>query len=109
MEYATVWENCLQVIRQSVDPQSYQTWFVPIRPIALQSNELTIQVPHRLFYEYLEEHYIEVLKRGLNSSLGTAGRLQYRIKATRPAPPPTAPGHEKGRTATRRRRRATPS
>lgn len=92
MNHAAVWENCLNVIRQSVDPQSYQTWFVPIRPVALQSNELTIQVPHRLFYEYLEEHYIDVLKRGLNHALGTAGRLQYRIKATRPEPALSAGG-----------------
>ena len=68
--------------------KSYQTWFVPIRPVALNSNELTIQVPHRLFYEFLEEHYIDVLKRGLTHALGTAGRLQYRIKANRPEPVP---------------------
>ena len=83
MDHAAVWEKCLTIIRQSVDPQSYQTWFVPIQPIALSGNELTIQVPHRLFYEFLEEHYIEVLKRGLLAGLGTAGRLQYRIKPVR--------------------------
>ncbi|WP_116124454.1 chromosomal replication initiator protein DnaA [Lewinella sp. IMCC34183] len=83
MNHTLVWENCLQTIRHSVDPQSYQTWFVPIRPVALQSNELTIQVPHRLFYEFLEEHYIDVLKLSLNQALGTAGRLQYRIKPPR--------------------------
>ncbi|WP_420460288.1 chromosomal replication initiator protein DnaA [Neolewinella sp.] len=83
MDHAAVWEKCLLIIRQSVDPQSYQTWFAPIRPIALNSNELTIQVPHRLFYEFLEEHYIDVLKRALLAALGTAGRLQYRIKPAR--------------------------
>ncbi|CAH1000250.1 Chromosomal replication initiator protein DnaA [Neolewinella maritima] len=83
MDHAAVWEKCLLIIRQSVDPQSYQTWFAPIRPIALATNELTIQVPHRLFYEFLEEHYIDVLKRALLAALGTAGRLQYRIKPAR--------------------------
>ncbi len=83
MDHTAVWDNCLQTIRHSVDPQSFQTWFVPIRPVALNSNELTIQVPHRLFYEFLEEHYIDVLKLSLNQALGTAGRLQYRIKSSR--------------------------
>ena len=83
MDHAAVWEKCLLIIRQSVDPQSYQTWFAPIKPIALTTNELTIQVPHRLFYEFLEEHYIDVLKRALLAALGTAGRLQYRIKPAR--------------------------
>ncbi len=98
MEHTAVWEKCLLIIRQSVDPQSYQTWFAPIRPIALNSNELTIQVPHRLFYEFLEEHYIDVLKRGLLSALGTAGRLQYRIKPAKqePAAFATAQGGSRG-------------
>jgi len=99
MDHAAVWNNCLNIIRQSVDPQSYQTWFVPIRPVALNSNELTIQVPHRLFYEFLEEHYIDVLKRGLNHALGTAGRLQYRIKATRPEVVAQGAGNGKGQLA----------
>ncbi len=98
MDHAAVWEKCLLIIRQSVDPQSYQTWFAPIRPIALNSNELTIQVPHRLFYEFLEEHYIDVLKRGLLSALGTAGRLQYRIKPAKQevATFPAAAGGSRG-------------
>ncbi len=83
MDHTVIWNNCLQTIRQSVDPQSFQTWFAPIKPVALQSNELTIQVPHRLFYEWLEEHYIEVLKASLNKALGKAGRLQYRINPHR--------------------------
>lgn len=102
-DHAAVWNHCLNFIRHSVDGQSFDTWFAPIEPVALSGNELTIQVPHRLFYEYLEEHYIEVLKHGLNKSLGTSGRLQYRIKtrkdspatqsgpAPRPATPPANP------------------
>ena len=83
MDHNVIWNNCLQNIRQNVDPQSFQTWFAPIRPVALNSNELTIQVPHRLFYEWLEEHYVEVLKSSLKQALGTAGRLQYRINPNR--------------------------
>ena len=83
MDHNVIWNNCLQTIQQSVDPQSFNTWFAPIRPIALESNELTIQVPHRLFYEWLEEHYIDVLKSSLNKALGTSGRLQYRINPNR--------------------------
>jgi len=83
MDHTVIWNNCLQNIRQSVDPQSFQTWFAPIRPVALQQNELTIQIPNRLFYEWLEEHYVDVLKSSLQQALGTAGRLQYRISPAR--------------------------
>ena len=62
MDHSVVWNSCLQTIRERVDAQSYKTWFEPIRSVSLKSNELTIQVPHRLFYEWLEEHYVDVLK-----------------------------------------------
>lgn len=90
MDHTTIWNNCLETIRQSVDPQSFQTWFAPIRPVSLQRNELTIQVPHRLFYEWLEEHYVEVLKSSLKQALGTSGRLQYRINPNRQESTPNA-------------------
>lgn len=83
MDHTTIWNNCLENIRQNVDPQSFQTWFAPIRPVALEQNELTIQIPNRLFYEWLEEHYVDVLKASLQQALGTAGRLQYRINPSR--------------------------
>ena len=79
MDHDALWSKCLSSIAGSVGEQAYNTWFAPIRPIKLTGNELTIQVPHRLFYEWLEEHYVEVLKAGLNHALGGPGRLQYRI------------------------------
>lgn len=83
MDHTSIWNNCLQNIQQKVDPQSFQTWFAPIRPVALEQNELTIQIPNRLFYEWLEEHYVDVLKSSLKQALGTSGRLQYRISPAR--------------------------
>ncbi|MEL6140801.1 MAG: chromosomal replication initiator protein DnaA, partial [Bacteroidota bacterium] len=79
MDHSTVWNTCLKSIRERVDAQSFRTWFEPIRSVKLQSNELTIQVPHRLFYEWLEEHYVEVLKSSLRNALGDNGRLLYQI------------------------------
>lgn len=78
-DHENLWNKCLETISQTVSGQAYATWFAPIRPVKLVENELTIQVPHRLFYEWLEEHYVEVLKDSLNAALGVPGRLQYRI------------------------------
>lgn len=98
MDHSVVWKNCLQTIKERVDAQSYRTWFEPIRSVSLQSNELTIQVPHRLFYEWLEEHYVDVLKSSLHKAMGDNGRLLYQIinprrkkqEATGQTPPSSA-------------------
>lgn len=74
-----VWNNCLQVIRDNVSPQSFQTWFEPIRPVKLEGKSLTIQVPSLFFFEWLEEHYVELLKKTIKKELGVGARLDYNI------------------------------
>jgi chromosomal replication initiator protein len=74
-----VWENCLKIIKDNIHYQSYKTWFVPIQPQKLENNVLTIQVPSQFFYEWLEEHYINLLKKTIKKELGTEGRLEYSI------------------------------
>ncbi len=78
-DHATVWGNCLQTIRKNVNQQSFKTWFEPIKPVRLESNALTIQVPNKFFYEWLEEHYVNLLKTTIRRELGKRGRLEYQI------------------------------
>ncbi len=71
----TVWSNCLQVIKENIGEQSYKTWFEPIVPLtSLNDNVLTIQVPSQFFYEWLEEHYVSLLKKVIYQELGSEGR-----------------------------------
>ena len=69
------------MIQENTRPQSYKTWFEPIRPVAYEGDEniLTIQVPSQFFYEYLEEQYIDLLKLTIHKILGPTGRLKYSI------------------------------
>lgn len=78
-DYSEVWDRCLGIIRESVNEQSFRTWFQPIRPIKLDGNVLTIQVPNKFFYEWLEEHYISVLRQSIRQELGAKARLEYQI------------------------------
>lgn len=74
-----VWGNCLKVIKDNVNLQTFKTWFEPIVPVKLEDNILTIQVPSHFFYEWLEEHYIVLLKKVIKKELGAEGRLEYNI------------------------------
>jgi len=75
----SVWNSCLKIIKDNVPPQSYKTWFVPIKPIKLDNKVLTIQVPSQFFYEWLEEHYVTLLRKTLKQELGAGSRLEYNI------------------------------
>lgn len=74
-----VWESCLAIIKDIVEWQHFKTWFEPIHPVELKGKVLTIQVPSQFFYEYLEEHYVNLLAKTLKRELGKEARLEYRI------------------------------
>lgn len=74
-----VWNRCLKIIKDNVPSISYRTWFEPIIPLKLDSNILTIQVPSPFFYEYLEEQYIDILRKVLRKELGYEAKLEYSV------------------------------
>jgi len=74
-----IWNACSKVIKDNIPLQAYKTWFEPIIPIKLENNILMIQVPSHFFYEWLEEHYITLLKKVIKKELGNEGRLEYSI------------------------------
>lgn len=74
-----VWDNCLKIIKDNVSLQSFKTWFEPIEPVTLEKKVLTIQVPSQFFYEWLEEHYVSLLRKTIKRELGEEARLEYKI------------------------------
>lgn len=74
-----IWNECLAMIRENVPPQAYSTWFEPIKPVDFKNGLLTIQVPSDFFYEFLETHYIKVIKATIRKVLGPEGKLEYSI------------------------------
>ena len=76
----TVWGNCLEFIKDNIQPQAFKTWFEPIVAVKFDENALSIQVPSKFFYEWLEEHYVKILKVALTKELGENAKLVYIIK-----------------------------
>ena len=76
----SVWINCLNFIKDNIQPQAYKTWFEPIVAVKLDDHALSIQVPSKFFYEWLEEHYVKILKVALTKELGANAKLVYIIK-----------------------------
>ncbi|HYQ55928.1 MAG TPA: chromosomal replication initiator protein DnaA, partial [Draconibacterium sp.] len=78
-EYRSAWEKCLNVIKDNVPNSSFKTWFEPIEPVKLENKVLTIQVPSAFFYEYLEEQFIDILRKTLRMVLGNGAKLEYNV------------------------------
>ena len=100
-KYTRVWSDCLQIIKQLVEPQQFATWFSPVRPISLVESSLTLEVPSDYFREYLESAYLDILKMTVRRVIGPNAKLFYTLRPVRtgeamkfPAQPGTAPSNK---------------
>ncbi|MCL2130914.1 MAG: chromosomal replication initiator protein DnaA [Lentimicrobiaceae bacterium] len=81
-DFQAVWNECLTIIKDNIPQKSYDTWFVPIKPIDLQGQVLTIQVPSMYYHEWIEGNYWKLLKTAIQKVLGPDGKLEYSILVT---------------------------
>jgi chromosomal replication initiator protein len=79
VSHIEVWDNCLVVINKELTPLSFKTWFEPIKPVRFEQDVLTIQVPNKFFYEWLEQHYVDLLKKAIKTIIGPKAKLEYQI------------------------------
>ena len=89
IEAQRTWDACLGLIRPQITSLSFKTWFQPIVPLRLESDNLTIQVPSQFFYDWLEEHYRALITRTIESVLGVSGRLFYSVASEEQVPDTT--------------------
>ncbi len=75
------WEECLRIIRSNVTDQQYKTWFAPISCVSFEARTLTLCVPSQFVYEYLEEHYVGLLRGVLVRVFGEGTKLMYQVVA----------------------------
>lgn len=75
-----VWAACLDLVRENVNTQSFKTWFEPISPVGLSAGRLKIQVPSQFFFDWLEEHYANLINNIVTRVLGSGATLEYVVK-----------------------------
>ena len=75
------WSDCLDLIRENVTQQQYKTWFAPIGFESFDDKDgvLLLQIPSNFVYEYLEENYVELIRKVLYRCFGRQVQLRYRI------------------------------
>lgn len=76
-ECGEVWRQCLEIIRQRVNSQSFKTWFEPIIPVSMAPGRFILRVPSQFFSEWLEEHYLSLITEALANVTGRQLAIEY--------------------------------
>ena len=76
---SSAWKNCLLKIKENVSQMTYNTWFLPIKPVDLQNSTLKVQIPSQFFWEWIEEHFNDSISNTIKEVLGDSAKLTYVI------------------------------
>jgi chromosomal replication initiator protein len=74
-----IWDRFLHAVKSQIPDQSYQTWFVPLKPLKIEDYTITVQVPSHFYYEWLEGHYASLIKNALLELLGSRAQINYAV------------------------------
>ena len=78
-EYKKLWGNCLKRIQSSVSEQAFETWFSSLSATSCSGDEITLQVPNRFHYEWLESKYSEILNTAIIDVFGVSLKINYSV------------------------------
>lgn len=74
------WELCRQYIQSNLPEQAFGTWFASIEFVSLEADKLTLSVPTKFVYEYIEEHYLPLMQKAISLYFGDSMQLLYRLR-----------------------------
>jgi len=84
MEFAEIkelWSKILEIIKEELSPQVYNSWFSQTKVVKFEGNELIISAPGDFCKEWLEKHYAGFIKDILKRTLGSDDNLIIKFKA----------------------------
>ncbi len=72
---AAHWPSLLDSLQQSLDPEDFQVWISPLRPVQEQGAELALLCPNAFHLKWIREHYLSKIKN-LLAELGTPAEVR---------------------------------
>ncbi|OGC75628.1 MAG: hypothetical protein A2145_00975 [candidate division Zixibacteria bacterium RBG_16_40_9] len=76
-ENEALWQACLEIIQTKIKKESFYTWFRPTKGVPDQEKILKVAVPNGFVAEWLEEHYLQLIKQVAKERLGSDLEIKF--------------------------------
>ena len=81
-EIKELWGDALSYIRSKIEETAFQTWFEGLEINAMNQDSITLIVPNRFHYEWLESKYRSLINNAVKSSFGKSLIVNYSVMIT---------------------------
>jgi len=79
-EIEELWNKILEIIKEELSPQAYNSWFSQTEVVKFNDNELVLSVPSDFCKDWLEKHYVGFIRDILKGVLGSNNSLKIGFK-----------------------------
>jgi len=79
MNQSKQWIDFLSLIKSELSQQAYQTWFESIDLLSLEDEQITIAVPNRFHFEWLDSKYKSLIEQALKKTYQKTLNIKYSI------------------------------
>ena len=81
-EIKELWGDALSYIRSKIEETAFQTWFDGLEINAMNEDSITLIVPNRFHYEWLESKYRSLINNAIKSAFGKSLIVNYSVMIT---------------------------
>jgi chromosomal replication initiator protein len=78
------WPDILNLVRQQVPQQAYETWFLPLVAAERANGILRIECPNRFFMDWFTEHHLATLSEAARSYFSDQVTCQLFVDESKP-------------------------
>jgi chromosomal replication initiator protein len=74
-----VWQKAADNIRNTLGQVGYETWIGPLTFVGLHNKTATIEAPNRFFRDWVNDRYLDLLRRILSAEVGEAIEIKLTL------------------------------
>jgi chromosomal replication initiator protein len=87
----SLWDDVSARLRGALNEKTFRNWFTDVGGISVDDDAFVLAVPNDFTREWIEGHFVELIRAAIKDATGTERRLQLTVEPPRPLPSAAAP------------------
>jgi chromosomal replication initiator protein len=87
----SLWDDVSARLRGALNEKTFRNWFSEVGGISVDDDAFVLAVPNDFTREWIEGHFVELIRAAIKDATGTERRLQLTVEPPRPLPSAVTP------------------
>ena len=81
-----IWSRCLVYIKDRIQETAFQTWFDDVSVSSITKDDITLLVPNKFHFEWLESKYRTIIDEAIKNTISSSLIVNYTVPITSKSP-----------------------